>query len=131
MTPEDAMKRIDTLCAHAWMVRTFLKHADEIQEDADMLAVPRMIFDFIRALEPSHERGDAKEYLSRAGGKIGKLRRVAEHFAREFRNFSDHTNFQMASASLTACVADIEAVLKEAKSARGLAPEPEKGDTME
>ena len=40
MTPQQAVERLGTVLAHAWMVRTFLKHADEIQEDADMLEVP-------------------------------------------------------------------------------------------
>ena len=111
MTPEQAMERINTLCAHAWMIRTFLKHADEIQEDEELLAVPRTIFDFIRALEPSFQEKDAKEYLHRAGGKLSKLRRVAELFEKEHRRVSDHTNFQMAALSLTGCVQEIEAVL--------------------
>ena len=85
MTPEQGMERINTVLAHAWMVRTFLKHADEIQEDEEMLEVHRMIFDYVRALEPSYERKDAKEYVHRAKGKLPKLRRVAEFFAREFR----------------------------------------------
>ncbi|GIW82904.1 MAG: hypothetical protein KatS3mg105_4711 [Gemmatales bacterium] len=114
MTPEAAMEQINTVCAHAWMVRTFLKHADEIQDDADMLAVPRMIFDFVRALEPSYQRKDADEYLRRARGKLGKLKRVADYFASEYANVSSHTNFEMAARSLAACVAEIEEVLAAA-----------------
>ena len=52
MTPEEAVARLNVILAHAWMVRTYLKHADEIQEDEELLAVPRTIFDFVRALEP-------------------------------------------------------------------------------
>lgn len=111
MTPEQAMDRINTVLAHAWMVRTFLKHADEIQEDEEMLEVHRMIFDYLRAVEPAFEKRDAREYLHRAKGKLPKLRRVADFFAREHRRISDHTNFQMAAASLTGCVQEIEAVL--------------------
>ena len=37
MTPAQAMQRINTLLAHAWMVRNFLKHADEVQDDEEML----------------------------------------------------------------------------------------------
>jgi hypothetical protein len=105
------MESLNTVLAHAWMVRTFLKHAEEIQDDEDLLAVPRMIFDYIRALEPSYERRDATEYLHRARGKLPKLRRVAECFAQEFRRVSDHTNFQMAALSLSACVRRIDAIL--------------------
>src|SRR5437588_9587657 len=104
MTADEAMERLNVVLAHAWMVRNFLKHADEIQDDEEMLEVHRMIFDYIRALEPSHQRKDAKEFLRRAAGKLPKLRRVADFFAREYRRVSDHTNFEMAAASLTGCV---------------------------
>jgi hypothetical protein len=113
MTPSEAMDRLNATLAHAWMVRAFLKHADEIQDDEEMLDVHRMIFDYIRALEPSFERRDAKEYLHRARGKLPKLKRVAEFFAREYSRVSDHTNFAMAAASLTGCVREIEEILSQ------------------
>ena len=111
MSPEQAMERLNVILAHAWMVRSFLKHAEEIQDDEDMLAVPRMIFDYVRAAEPSFQRQDAKEYLHRIRGKLSKLRRVAEFFSREHRRVSDHTNFQMAALSLSGCVRQIDEVL--------------------
>jgi hypothetical protein len=113
MNANEAMDRINAILAHAWMVRAFLKHADEIQDDEEMLDVHRMIFDYIRALEPSSERRDSKEYLHRARGKLPKLKRVAEFFAREYRRVSDHTNFAMAATSLTDCVQEIEEVLSQ------------------
>ena len=113
MIPAEAMKRINVILAHAWMVRAFLKHADEIQDDEEMLEVHRMIFDYIRALEPSFQRQDAKEYLHRARGKLPKLKRVADLFAREHRRVSDHTNFEMAAASLSGCVQQIEEILAQ------------------
>src|SRR3984893_13280126 len=111
MTPEQAMERINLLLAHAWMVRNFLKHADEAQEDEEMLDVHRMIFDYCRAVEPSYQRRDAAEYLHRARGKLSKLRKSAEFFAKEHKRVSDHTNFQMAAASLQGVVTQIEEVL--------------------
>ena len=111
MTPEQAMDKLNTILAHAWMVRAFLKHADEIQEDEAMLEVHRTIFDYVRAVEPAAQRGDVKEYLHRAKGKLPKLRRAAEFFATEYRKISDHTNFQMAAQSLTGCVRAIDEVL--------------------
>src|SRR4051812_21361524 len=111
MTPEEAMERIDALLSHAWMIRNFLKHADEIAEDAEMLEVHRMIFDYSRAVEPSLQRRDAAEYVRRARGKLSKLKRQAEYFAAEYRRVSDHTNWQMAARSLSVAVADIEEVL--------------------
>jgi hypothetical protein len=113
MTPEEAMERLNAVFAHLWMVRTFLKHAEEIQDDEDMLEVPRMIFDYVRATEPSYQRGDAAEFLHRARGKLAKLKRVAEFFAQEHKRASDHTNFQMAALSLSGCVKEIETILHE------------------
>jgi hypothetical protein len=114
VTPAEAVGRLDAVMAHLWMVRTFLKHAEEIQEDADMLDVPRTVFDYVRAVEPSRDRQDHKEYLHRARAKLSKLRRVAEYFAAEHRRVSDHTNYQMAAASLTGCVRQIEEILSRA-----------------
>jgi len=111
VSPEEAMERLNVIMAHAWMVRNFLKHADEVQEDEEMLEVHRMIFDFIRAAEPSYQRKDAKEYLHRVRSKLPKLRRVAEYFAADWRRVSAHTNFEMAAASLTGCVKQIEETL--------------------
>jgi len=119
MTPDEAMERLNVVFAHAWMVRTFLKHADEIQADEEMLEVPRMIFDYVRATEPAYQRRDAAEYLRRAKGKLPRLKRVAEFFAGEFRRVSDHTNFQMAALSLSGCVRDIERILEAVEQGPG------------
>lgn len=113
MTHQEAAKRIDVVLAHAWMVRTFLKHADEIQEDADFLEVPRTIFDYCRAVEPASQKGDWITYVHRARSKLGKLRKAAEYFAANFRRVTDHTNWQMASTSLSGCVAQIDDILSK------------------
>src|SRR5438876_209404 len=72
MTPAEAVERCNVLLAHLWMVRTFLKHADEIQEDEELLDVPRTLYDSIRAVEPAYQCGDVAEYLRRLGGKLPK-----------------------------------------------------------
>jgi hypothetical protein len=105
------MERLNVVLAHAWMVRNFLKHADELQDDEEMLEVHRMIFDYIRAVEPSYQRRDSAEYLRRARGKLSKLRQAADFFQREYRRVSDHTNFEMAARSLTGCVQEIAETL--------------------
>ena len=111
MTPDEAMERINVILAHAWMVRAFLKHADEAQDDAEILDVHRTIFDYTRAVEPSFERRDPVEYLRRVKGKLPKLRRAAELFAREYKRVSDHTNFHMAALSLSGVVRQLEEIL--------------------
>jgi hypothetical protein len=123
MTAEEAMERANVILAHAWMVRNFLKHAEEIEDNEEMLGVHRMIFDCMRAVEPSYQRRDPQEYLRRLRGKLPKLRRVAEYFAREYRNVSDHTNWQMASMSLTGVVQHITELLEQVARS-GHAPAP-------
>ncbi len=113
MTPAEAVPRVQYVLAHAWMVRNFLKHAEEVQDDEEMLEVHRVIFDTIRAVEPSFQRGDHTEYLRRLRGKLSKLRRASEFFTREYRRISDHTNFEMAALSLAGCVAEIDQILSE------------------
>jgi hypothetical protein len=111
VTSEEAVERINIILAHAWMVRTFLKHADEIQDDEDLMEVHRTIFDTARAVEPSYQRKDYKEYLHRIRGKLPKLRRAADLFARDYRRVSDHTNFELAARSLGGCVRQLDEVL--------------------
>ena len=110
MTPQVAVERLNTVLAHAWMIRTFLKHADEIQESEEMLDVPRTLYDIIRTVEPAFQRGDLASYLRRLKGKVPKVRRAAEYFAAHFREFSPHTNFEMAAASLTGVVRQMEEI---------------------
>jgi len=124
MTADAAMERINLILAHAWMVRQFLKHADEVQEDEEMLDVHRMIFDYARAVEPSYQRRDAAEYVRRARGKLSKLRKVAEFFAANYERVSDHTNFQMAAISLKFVVQQIDEVLTQVQAP---APAPQEG----
>lgn len=127
MTPEEAVERINGVLAHAWMVRNFLKHADEVQDDEAMLDVHRMIFDYLRAVEPSYQRQDFKEYLHRARAKLPKLRKAAEYFAQEYRRVSDHTNFEMAARSLTSCVRQIEEVLTGVQTRPNQGTDPPSG----
>jgi hypothetical protein len=75
-----------------------------------MLDVPRALYDSIRAVEPAFQRGDVADFLRRLKGKMPKLRTAADHFAAHFREFSPHTNFEMASASLSGVVRQMEEV---------------------
>ncbi|HEV3385490.1 MAG TPA: hypothetical protein VG097_11795 [Gemmata sp.] len=116
MPPEEAVARLNTILAHAWMIRTFLKHADEIQESEEMLDVPRTLYDSIRAVEPAFQRGDTTDYLRRLKGKLSKLRRAAEYFNAHFKDFSPHTNFEMAALSLLGVVQQMEEIFAALKS---------------
>jgi hypothetical protein len=110
MTPAEAVERLNVLLAHLWMVRTFLKHADEVTEDEQLIEIPRLLYDSIRAVEPAFLKGDHATYLRRLKGKLPKLRKGAELFAREYKRVSAHTNFEMASLSLSGAVRQMEEV---------------------
>ena len=111
MTPADAIAELNVVLAHLWMIRTFLKHADDIQDDDELLDVPRLLYDSIRAVEPAFQRGDAAEFLRRLKGKVPKLRKSAEFFAREYRRASVHTNFEMAALSYTGAVRRMDEII--------------------
>lgn len=126
LSPEEAVRRLNTVLAHAWMVRTFLKHAEEIQHSEQMREVPRTLYDGIRAVEPAYQRGDWADYLRRLRGKLPKFRRVAEYFAAHFRHFSPHTNFEMAAVSLLGVVERMEEIFAATDwdAVRALPPVP-------
>jgi hypothetical protein len=116
MSPAEAIERINTIVAHAWMVRTFLKHAPEFEEDAERMEIPRAIFDFARAVEARYSAADADGYLKMVRKKLGKLRAAADRFTAEQPDISNHTNFQQAALSLTGCVRAIEQTLEAVSS---------------
>ena len=111
MTQTETMHRIDTQLAHVWMVRAFLKHSDEAQEDDELAEVHRELYDYMLALGAPLKAGDAAEYLKTARKKFAKLKRATEQFAKLQPEISTHTNFQMAVASLQAAVEAIGAEL--------------------
>lgn len=113
------MERLNSILAHAWMVRTFLKHAEEIQEDEGMLDVPRTLYDSIRAVEPAYQRKDTAEYLRRLKGKLSKFRKATEYYNAHFREFSPHTNYEMAGLSLTMIVKELEEVFGQIQASGG------------
>jgi hypothetical protein len=116
LTAAEAMDRIHAIVAHAWMVRTFLKHAPEFEEDVDRMEIPRAIFDFARAVETRYVQRDIEGYLKMVRKKFGKLRSAAERLATEQPEISNHTNFEQAAISLTACVHAIQECLDSIQS---------------
>lgn len=107
MTPEEKMRRIDTLLAHVWMVRAFLKHSEEAEEDEELQEIHRELYDYMLALGAAWKEQDAAAYLKQAHKKYSKLKKAAEKFLEIQPEVSAHTNFQMAAVSLRAAVEEI------------------------
>src|SRR6478752_5042043 len=114
MSPCDLMRAVDAQLAHVWMVRAFLKHSDEAQDDDELAEVHRELYDYMLALGGPLKEGNSDEYLKLAKKKFGKLKRAAELFEKIQPEVSQHTNFQMAVASLKAAVAEVERLLASA-----------------
>lgn len=112
MSPEERMTRVDTLLSHVWMVRTFLKHSEEAEEDEELADVHRTLYDAMHALGAAAKAGDADAYLKQARKKLGKLKHSKELFEEIQPEISSHTNFQMARQSLSAAIDEIAALLE-------------------
>ena len=110
--PMDRVRAIDTEIAHVWMIRTFLKHADESEDDEELRAVVRDLYDFILAVGPLNEVEDAAVYLKMAKKKLSKLRKATELYEEIHPEVSGHTNFVMAARSLRTAVDRIAAILQ-------------------
>ncbi|QEF99582.1 hypothetical protein Mal15_36480 [Stieleria maiorica] len=96
----DRVEAIDRQVAHLWMVRTFLKHADEAEDDEELRSVVRDIYDFILAVGPIDQVQDDAGYLKMAKKKLSKLRKATELYEEIQPEVSGHTNFVMAAKSL-------------------------------
>jgi cob(I)alamin adenosyltransferase len=112
MSPTEAMQRIDTLLSHIWMVRTFIKHSEEAEDDDELAEIHRELYDYMLALGAPWQAGDAAAYLKLARKKFSKLRRVTDKYRELQPEVSTHMNFQMSVRSLDAAVREIETVLK-------------------
>lgn len=115
MTPDDAMRRIDTLLSHVWMVRTFLKHCEEAEEDEELREVHRALYDYNLALGGALGTGDSETYLKQANKKFSKLRKATELFLEIQPEVSGHTNFEMSARSLDAAVNEIGELLQQVR----------------
>ena len=105
------MTRIDELLSHVWMVRTFLKHSEEVEEMEELLDVHRELYDYMHSLGEAWKNQDADAYLKQARKKYAKL---TERFVAEQPEISFHTNFVMAARSLAVAVRDIGELLSGA-----------------
>ena len=113
MTPSEKMHRIDELFSHVWMVRTFLKHSDEAEEDEELSSVHRTLYDVMLALGGPLKNDDPNGYFKQLQKKLSRLKKATELFVEIQPDVSTHTSFQMAAQSLTAAVRQIEATLEQ------------------
>ena len=108
----DVVRRVDEVLAHAWMVRTFIKHCEEIDDYTELMGIVRAVFDISRALET--RLADPIGYLRMLHKKLSKLRQAVEQFSTEALQASTHTNFQQAVKSMKVCLRELQLL-----SARG------------
>ena len=112
MTDEEKVLAIDDLLAHVWMVRAFLKHCEEAEEDEELREVPRALYDYMLALGQPLRDKDYAKYLKQAKKKLKKLNNAVELFSEIQPEISSHTNFQMAVQSLRLAVKGIDGMLQ-------------------
>ena len=99
-TDQQRVAEIDIVLSHVWMVRTFLKHCEEAEEDDELREVHRDLYDYMLALGGPLRDGDHSKYLKQAKKKLRRLKRANELFQEIQPEISSHTNFQMAAVSL-------------------------------
>ena len=125
---DQAVVRCQTIIAHAWMVRTFVKHSPEVEEFPELMDIVRNVFDLSRALET--RVADPAGYLHKLKKKIAKLRKAADKFRHEAPLASAHTNFQQAVVSIDACVAQLEEILAAVPAVLPQPEQPPEGEAM-
>ena len=106
------VSEIDLWLSHVWMIRAFLKHCEEAEEDDELREVQRTLYDYMLALGGPLRAGDHAKYLKQAKKKLKKLRNANELFLEIQPEISSHTNFQMAAVSLNASVKQIAKLIE-------------------
>lgn len=112
---EDSIERvraIDAEVTHVWMVRTFLKHCDEAEDDDDLREIVRDLYDFILAVGTVDESVEPAAYLKMAKKKLRRLVGAADLYEQIQPEVSGHTNFVMAARSLRLAVDQISGFVR-------------------
>ena len=112
----ELVQRIDASLSHVWMVRTFLKHSEEAEEDDELRDVHRTLYDYMLALGPSLQSGEHEKYVKQAKKKLKKLIAAKDLFLEIQPEISSHTNFQMAAQSLKLAVDEVGRLLQHSGS---------------
>lgn len=110
----DIVRRCDEVLSHAWMVRTFIKHGEEIDDYPELMQIVRAVFDISRALET--RVNDPVAYVRMLNKKLGKFTKAAEQFAVDALKASTHTNFQQAVKSMSVCARELQSLLTRGQS---------------
>ncbi len=112
MNDAEKVAELDSLLSHVWMVRTFLKHSEEAEEDDELREVHRLLYDYMLALGGPLAEGDHAKYLKQAKKKLKKLKNATELFLEIQPEISSHTNFQMAAVSLKRAIGEIATIIE-------------------
>jgi hypothetical protein len=105
LSPQQFVARCQKLMAHAWMVRTFIKHCEEVDDFPELSQIVRAVFDISRALDIRVDDPDA--YVRMLRKKLPRVRAAVEKFARDAPLASLHTNFQQAVVSIQSVADDL------------------------
>jgi glutaredoxin 2 len=108
------VERAQRLMAHAWMVRTFVKHSTEAEDFPEIMNIVRHVFDISRALET--RVSDPTGYFKMLGKKFGKLKAATAQFAIDAPEVSTHTNFAQAVISMQTVINDLQSCLDHAQT---------------
>ena len=116
------VERSQKLMSHAWMIRTFVKHSDEVDDFPELNEMARTIFDVFRAVETQVQ--DPAGYFKTVRKKLGKLKAAAEQFEKDTWHASTHTNFQQAAIAARFLGEQLTELLEQAENLlpRPLAP---------
>jgi hypothetical protein len=105
--------RSQNIMAHAWMIRTFIKHSDEVEDFPELNEMARTIFDVFRAVET--QVNDPVAYFRTVRKKVGKLRSAADQFKKDAWHASTHTNFQQAAIASKFLGEQLQELLEQAE----------------
>ncbi|WP_246117766.1 amidohydrolase [Adhaeretor mobilis] len=109
------MQRLDSALTHVWMVRTFIKHSEEAEEDDELRDVQRTLYDYLLSLGTAWKEQDGDAYVRQAKKKLTKLQAATVDFAEIQPEISTHMNFQMAVRSLQTAVEEVARLLETSK----------------
>ncbi len=110
---QECVQRCQEQMAHAWVVRAFVRHSDEIEDFPELTEICRAIFDLSRALETRVD--DPVGYFKMLTKKLGKFRVAVEGYSKLVPEISTHTNFGQSVISMQVCARELGETLENAR----------------